>query len=422
MALGSAIAVNCNSSYSFSDNTTRKVYTCLQSGTWSPGPSDDSCAPIPQDGYCNLFKINNSTSHFEASYPPQVSENSSVAVTCNSNYVFPDGSNRKVYNCIINGTWSPNTTNISCIPLTTTTRPSTTTSPAGCTLFKLNSTTSSFDEQHSSTISPSSNVTVNCSSGYTFPNNSTQQTFTCLPNSTWSPSPSNCTVRIQTCPLFPLNTTASSFNSSYPDIISPGNIVAVTCKQGYNFPDKSPTRIFTCISNGTWVENPSISYCVPQASCPLFPINTTSSTFQQIYPDEITAGDSVAVACKTGFMFNDLSSVRIYQCLEDGTWISDPSTDVCNSNFIFLISSINNLFSATVTSCPIPIVNLTNAMEPSSSSSVLTTTSDVGTQIFHVCKTSFTFSTGQPINVYQCLGDGTWSGNLDQTPSCVDHS
>lgn len=341
MAPGSTIAVNCNSSYSFSDNTTRKVYTCLESGTWSPDPSNDSCSLIPEDGYCNVFKIDNSTSQFEASYPLQVSENSSVAVVCKANYEFSDGSSRKVYYCVANGTWDPSTANISCIPSPTSTKTPTTsvfststTSPGGCQLFKLNSTTSSFLNEYSSEISPNSEVKVNCSSGYTFPNNSTQITFTCLANSTWSPSPSNCSIQIQTCSLFTLNTTTSSFNSSYSNTISSGSTVAVTCKSGYNFPDKSPTRIFTCMSNGTWVENPSISYCVPQSSCSLFSINTTSSSFQENYPDEIVAGETVAVTCKTGFMFSDLSSVRIYQCLENETWIGDPTTDICNGKFV----------------------------------------------------------------------------------------
>ncbi|KAH7697798.1 sushivon Willebrand factor type AEGF and pentraxin domain-containing protein 1-like protein, partial [Aphelenchoides avenae] len=220
-----------------------------------------------------------------------------------------------------------------------------------------------------------------------------------------------------TCQLFSIDRATSQFASTVTGTsFKVGETVVVNCRTGYQFADNSPSRIYECTIKGSWVEDPEASKCLPLTTtststvatttspgCDVFSINTTVSQFNGnvTVGSPVKAGDTVTVLCKTNYVFSDKSSTRIYQCMNNGSWVEDPTKDSCRP-----------------ARCPAPNVSLSNSQRPPTD--VNQAAQPIGAQIIHTCRPSYVFSESfAPTNIYECQSNGMWTENLYAGEACV---
>uniref|UniRef100_A0AC35FBB6 Sushi domain-containing protein n=1 Tax=Panagrolaimus sp. PS1159 TaxID=55785 RepID=A0AC35FBB6_9BILA len=247
--------------------------------------------------------------------------------------------------------------------------------------------------------------------------NSTQNDTTQIPSVTTLIN--NTTNSATTASSLPMNITASTLSNATTST-SPFTITIHNCGNASNCssptsttkspngaskttsPFSSTKTTSTLKSLKTTATSSNVKSTTPSSpTCQLFQIDPNTSTFDQTYSGSISSDSTVTVTCKQGYMFDDLSVIRIYKCLSNRTWVDSPETKICQK---------------TLTKCHFPSLNLTNAISPIPSSPELTKPSEVGARITHLCKATYTFSKGQPLNIYQCQTDGTWS--MTQSEYC----
>ncbi|KAM9520367.1 complement component receptor 1-like protein [Guaruba guarouba] len=154
-------------------------------------------------------------------------------------------------------------------------------------------------------------ITYECWEGHQFSPGEDTWHIICLPDFTWTQTSHSCE-RIR-CPDpvirngKPLGVQENQEHYEY------GDILEVTCNDGYAFKGHSHNVMLRCTSDGTW--NPAVPECFPEPHCPR-PDTAHGKVVYQNKKD-YTAGTRLRLECDTGYVLRGQDTT---ECQADATW------------------------------------------------------------------------------------------------------
>ncbi|KAM8988351.1 complement component receptor 1-like protein [Ara ararauna] len=154
-------------------------------------------------------------------------------------------------------------------------------------------------------------ITYECWEGHQFSPGEDTWHIICLPDFTWTKTSHSCE-RIR-CPDpvirngKPLGVQENQEHYEY------GDILEVTCNDGYAFKGHSHNIMLRCTSDGTW--NPAVPECFPEPHCPR-PDTAHGKVVYQNKKD-YTAGTRLRLECDTGYVLRGQDTT---ECQADATW------------------------------------------------------------------------------------------------------
>jgi hypothetical protein len=180
------------------------------------------------------------------------------------------------------------------------------------------------------------------------------------------------------CPVPPINYKNSQIENVMSQHItkpSPvGTTAMVLCNTDYQYNDASPLRVYECMQNLTWSENPG--------------------------PENVCSGKL--------FDFYSFSHFSIH-FLQPTEWFP---LKMLSHYFAKLVHIILDIFLSVT--CPVPQANYINS---GPNTQKVSTESIVGTTLIHDCTTGTQFEDGSSTKIYTCSLNGQWD-NLDPTDAC----
>ncbi|XP_062461393.1 complement component receptor 1-like protein [Pezoporus occidentalis] len=154
-------------------------------------------------------------------------------------------------------------------------------------------------------------ITYECWEGHQFSPGEDIWHIRCLPDFTWTEVPYPCE-RIRCPDPVIRNGKPLGAQEGQEDYVY-GDILEVTCNDGYAFKGRSRNIMLSCTSDGTW--NPAVPECFPEPRCP----RPDTAHAKEVYQNkkDYTVGTRLRLECDKGYV---LRGQDMTECQADATW------------------------------------------------------------------------------------------------------
>ncbi|XP_077968671.1 complement receptor type 1-like isoform X4 [Styela clava] len=311
----------CKPGYIFPLNVTGRTSECSSDGTWSDPPLDcieDTRCKIPHG-----FDISNGvveTADIDTFYP-----NSTVRITCDTNYLIAGRDNITVYSDIvctkrqgenIGSDWLPNISDIICEEI----------------LCDAPPVQNNHVEPEPTHWSVGYIHTYTCKPGYIFPLNVTGRTSECSSDGTWSDLPLDC-IEDTRCKIpHEFNISNGVVEPTDIDTFYPQSTVRIRCDKNYIVAGTDNITVYTDIVctkrlgkniGSDWLPNILDIIC-EEIVCKNPPMN--ENHYNKTAKQSWKVGETYTYECKQGYV-SAPHATTTNKCSENGSWTVTYPTD-----------------------------------------------------------------------------------------------
>ncbi|KAM6295153.1 complement receptor type 2-like [Aegotheles albertisi] len=162
-------------------------------------------------------------------------------------------------------------------------------------------------------------ISYECNEGFQFSHGEATQHVKCLPDFTWTETPSPCE-RVR-CPHPDIRNGKPLNSWQEKDVYLYGDRLTITCNEGYSFRGRSDNIMLQCTSDGSW--DPAVVKCTEEPRCPK--PNIAHGTEIYTGKRDYTVGTQLRVECDSGYVLRGQAST---QCQAGANWV--PPLPFCD--------------------------------------------------------------------------------------------